>query len=170
MQELALSIVVMGVSGCGKSTVAAALAHKLELPFLDADDFHPVGNRIKMSSGIPLTDEDRLPWLEILVKQMSGHAVQRGSVLACSALKSRYRSVLNRAKGRLVYVYLQGDINLIRSRMKQREHFMPESLLQSQFDALEEPLPGEAIILPITMSVEEITQAVLRAISDLKSE
>ncbi len=133
-------VIVMGVAGCGKTTVAKHLAHCLDAGFFDGDDLHPKSNIEKMSSGIPLTDKDRFPWLE----RLRDHAIEKtrehqSYIIACSALKRRYRDVLNQA-GRVFYVYLDGSRELIRSRMHQRTgHFMPETLLHSQFEALEDP-------------------------------
>ena len=133
-------VVVMGVSGCGKSTVAAAIAKLLNGHFKDGDELHPEANIKKMESGIPLNDGDREPWLFDLVTYAREKATQHGlCVIACSALKQRYRDILNKA-GNVVYIYLDGSFELIASRMHARKgHFMPEALLTSQFDALEDP-------------------------------
>ena len=132
-------IVVMGVSGSGKSTIAELLSKELTFPYYDADDFHPQQNLVKMKSGQALTDEDRYPWLDILAKKMLEITP---IVIACSALKESYRSHLISAvtpKG-ISWVYLKGTKEVILERMKAREHFMPINLLDSQFEALEEPL------------------------------
>jgi gluconokinase len=160
--------IVMGVSGCGKSTVGALLAARLRWEFEDADWFHPTSNIDKMHNGIGLTDEDRWPWLDAVAawidktRRSGGHGV-----IACSALKRRYRDVLigNRADVRLVY--LKGDETLIARRLATRhEHFMPQSLLHSQFDALEEPGPDEN---PVVVSIEpqprEIVARILSALN-----
>lgn len=133
-------IVVMGVSGCGKSTVAWHIADQLGAHFKDGDELHPRSNIDKMASGQPLSDEDRQPWLEDVARYARQHAQQHHiCVIACSALKQAYRQTLNTA-GRVVYVFLQGSRSLIASRMHRREgHFMPEKLLDSQFAALEDP-------------------------------
>lgn len=130
-------VVVMGVTGCGKSTVGAKLARRLGCEFLDGDDFHPPGNVDKMRAGTPLTDADRLPWLELLNAKLK----QKGdAVLACSALKQAYRDVLSRGIPDFRLVHLAGDIELIRSRLASRQHrYMPASLLESQFATLEPP-------------------------------
>jgi gluconokinase len=146
-------LVVMGVSGSGKSTIGNMLALKLNWEYEDGDWFHPARNIDKMHAGIPLTDEDRAPWL-ISIADFIDRARNAGThaVVACSALKRRYRTVIigNRPDVRLVY--LKGDIDLIARRIATRhEHFMPQSLLQSQFDALEEPGPDEN---PIVVSIE----------------
>ena len=146
-------IVVMGVSGSGKSTVGALLAGRLHWEFEDADWFHPPANVEKMHQGIPLTDEDRRPWLLAIAdwiddtRRAGGHAV-----VACSALRRPYRDVLIDRRSDVRLVYLKGDASLIARRIATRhEHFMPASLLESQFEALEEPGPDER---PISVSIE----------------
>jgi len=146
-------LVVMGVSGSGKSTIGTQLALRLRWDFEDGDWFHPARNIDKMQAGIPLTDEDRAPWL-IAIADFIDRARYAGTrtVVACSALKRRYRAVIigNRPDVRLVY--LKGDMELIARRIAARhEHFMPPRLLQSQFEALEEPGPDEN---PIVVSIE----------------
>lgn len=134
-------VVVMGVCGCGKSTVGAALAHGLQWPFLDADDFHPAANVAKMSAGLPLSDDDRWPWLDRIAAELAG-ILARGdhAVLACSALKQAYRDRLARA-GDVRFVHLAGDYDTIASRLASRRHrYMPSTLLASQFEALEPPM------------------------------
>lgn len=129
-------VVVMGVSGSGKSTVGALLAKRLSVEFLDADEFHPPENVAKMAAGVPLTDADRKPWLE----RLNGELRQRkNAVLACSALKESYRRAL--AQGiDCRFVHLRGSIELIRTRMETRRHrYMPAALLDSQFATLEPP-------------------------------
>lgn len=129
-------VVVMGVSGCGKSTVGALLAQALGAEFLDADEFHPAENVAKMAAGVPLTDADRKPWLDRLNAEL---AKRKNAVLACSALKESYRAIL--AAGiDCRFVHLRGPIELVRARMENRSHrYMPASLLESQFAALEPP-------------------------------
>ncbi len=156
MKQKAPIIVIMGVSGCGKSTVGKALASKLKIPFFDADDFHPTSNRLKMESGIPLTDEDRLPWLQTLSNLISEHAESTGVVLACSALKKSYREELIGSNNRIEFVYLKGEYQLIADRMLKRNHFMPKSLLESQFETLEEP--DDAITIDIELDVISILE------------
>lgn len=133
-------LVVMGVSGSGKTTVGEGLAKKLGVPFYDADDFHPASNVEKMSSGVPLTDADREPWLKILSQKLaSGEA----AVLACSALKESYRQLLNEGSQKIQWVYLKGSKDVIRERMQERKgHYMKASMLDSQFATLEEPEYG----------------------------
>ena len=135
-------IVVMGVAGCGKSSVGTALAEKLEKPFIDADDYHPPANVAKMSRGIPLTDQDRWPWLDNLGAALRAHADSTGGVVAaCSALRRSYRERLVTAAGEpILFVFLHGTQELIAQRMAARTgHFMPTGLLDSQFATLEAP-------------------------------
>lgn len=137
----------MGVSGCGKSTVGATLARRLGVPFLDGDDFHPEANRRKMAGGTPLTDADRRPWLDRLGGLLEAHP--EGCVLACSALKKAYRNRLRR-HAPLVFVHLQGDVEVLRERLARRaregRHFMPPELLGSQLAGLESPVGEEGVI------------------------
>jgi gluconokinase len=144
-------VIVMGVSGSGKSTIGARLAGRLGFPFLDADDFHPPANVAKMSAGIPLGDEDRRPWLELVNSKLKQH---KEAVLACSALKQSYREILVRDVPDPVLVFLKGGIGLIRSRLESRKHrYMPATLLQSQFDVLEPP--ARALEIDVERSVED---------------
>jgi gluconokinase len=155
------SIVVMGVSGCGKSTIAAALALALGQAFFDADGFHPPANVEKMRNGQALTDTDRWPWLAALNQKLRAQE-QEGSpsVLACSALKQIYRDALSKDLPQLVFVHLQGSLELIAKRMAARQHeYMPASLLQSQFATLE--TPTDAITVSIDQPVEQIVAAIL---------
>lgn len=135
-------IVVMGVAGCGKSTVAQALADRLGLPMIEGDALHPPANVAAMSAGRPLTDADRWPWLDAVGAALA--AAPGGAVATCSALKRRYRDRLRAEAGDVLFVHLTGDRDLIAIRMSAREgHFMPLSLLDSQFAALEPPGPDE---------------------------
>jgi len=156
------AVVLMGVAGAGKSTVGEALAARLGCDFRDADSFHPPANVAKMSSGVPLTDEDRWPWLAAIAAWIGERrASGRLGVVTCSALKRRYRDVLLRG-GQVRLVYLKGDMPLIARRLAARRgHFMPPALLQSQFDALEEPAADEA---PITVSVEGTPEEIVTRI------
>src|SRR5690606_6477920 len=129
-------IIVFGVTGCGKSTVGERLARELNLPFYDADKFHPEANVEKMALGIPLTDEDRWPWLDILAAKLKEWDRQKGAVLACSALNERYRRVLQSVPT-IHWVLLEGTRELIRERLESRVgHFMNPALLESQFATL----------------------------------
>ncbi len=151
-----LAVVVMGVSGCGKSSVGQALAQRLGARFLDADDFHPPTNVAKMRSGVPLDDTDRAPWLERLNTVLrETRAAGEPVVLACSALRRRYRDALAAGLDGLRFVHLDGPFDLIASRLAGRRHrYMPASLLRSQFDALEPP--DDAIVLSIDRDVGDI--------------
>jgi gluconokinase len=140
-------VIVMGVSGVGKTTIGAPLAKRLGWQFLDADDFHPPANVAKMAAGTPLQDVDRWPWLDRLNDQLRGHE-RRGQsvVLACSALKEAYRQRLTAGVERFEIVFLHGPLELIRNRLAQRQHrYMPPSLLESQYAALEPPAKATAI-------------------------
>jgi carbohydrate kinase (thermoresistant glucokinase family) len=132
-------LVVMGVSGSGKSTIGALLAQRLGVAFLDADEFHPPANVAKMASGTPLTDEDRWPWLALLNEKLKAQKTT-GAVLACSALKQAYRDALARDLADCRFVHLRGSRELIGARLAARQHrYMPASLLESQFATLEAP-------------------------------
>jgi gluconokinase len=136
-----LVLVVMGVSGCGKSTVAALLAGQLDWPFEEGDSLHPQANVDKMAAGHPLTDEDRWPWLEKVARWAEQRLEAGGDgVITCSCLKRPYRNLVNRRGSGIEFVYLAGSKELILARLAARRgHFMPPSLIDSQFDALEEP-------------------------------
>ena len=158
-------IIVMGVSGCGKSSVGKLLAEKLGWDFYDADDFHPPVNVKKMADGIPLDDSDRAPWLALLHELISSSLKQnQPGVLACSALKERYRQQLMEGNENIQLVYLKGSYELIWSRMStRREHYMQPEMLQSQFDALEEPV--NALTMDISGPVDDISLKVLEQIN-----
>lgn len=152
-------IVIMGVSGSGKSTIAKQLAKSNGLAYYDADDFHPVSNIKKMQMGISLTDEDRQPWLETLASQISRWKELGGAVLACSALKESYRKTIQMTSD-CSWIYLQISESLVRERFKKRkDHFMPSELIHSQFITLEEPAYGMYIDArkPVNEIIEEIT-------------
>lgn len=157
----------MGVSGCGKTTVGQALAERLGYVFYDGDDFHPPENVAKMANGIPLDDTDRTPWLARLHDLLHQHlARDEGVVLACSALKRRYREQLKAGDSRVLFVHLHGDFDLIWERMQSRpQHYMKASMLQSQFDALEPPTLDEAIIISVTKDITAILSLVVQRIS-----
>jgi gluconokinase len=162
-------VVVMGVSGSGKTTVAAMLAGRLHWPFVESDDLHSPANIAKMHSGIPLDDDDRLPWLQAIAKEIDRwRAERRYGVIACSALKRRYRDIIIGERPDVQLVYLCGDRSLIAKRLAARQgHFMPKQLLENQFETLEEPAPEERAITiwvgrPPSMLVDEIVAA-LRA-------
>jgi gluconokinase len=159
-------LVVMGVSGSGKTTVAALLAGRLRWPFEDGDDFHPPANVEKMHGGVPLTDEDCWPWLDAIAAWIDGtrRAGGRG-VVACSALKRRYRDVLLGGRPDVRLVYVPGDRTLLARRLAARYgHLMPAGLLASQSDALEEPGPDED---PVVVSVEPRPREIVARILSL---
>lgn len=159
--------IVMGVSGSGKSTVGKLLAERLGLPFYDADDFHPTSNVKKMSSGQPLNDEDRKPWLLTLSNHIQDWNSKKGAVLACSALKQSYRDLLKSKSPDVHFIYLKGSRDLILQRMKiRRNHYMPPELLDSQFETLEEP--AKAIIAPIDRAPEAIVNQVHKSMRDIE--
>ncbi|QDZ13216.1 gluconokinase [Devosia ginsengisoli] len=164
----------MGVSSSGKSTVGQSIARRLHVPFLDGDGYHPEANVEKMRAGIPLNDEDRWPWLERLATALHEAADRKGaSVGACSALKRAYRDFLVEKAGEpITFVYLDGSRDVIGERMARRHHeYMPASLLDSQFATLEIPDPETENVLavPVTDSVEKITQTVTKALDHLKT-
>ena len=158
-------VVIMGVSGCGKTTIASLLADRIpNATFLEGDSFHPPANKEKMGAGIPLTDEDRWLWYEAL-NAAAREAIASGStpVLACSALKESYRKVLFRGFDTYRLVFLEGSFELIKARMDEREHeYMTSTLLESQFATLEEPEAGETVLtVSIENPPEEIVGTVL---------
>lgn len=154
-------MVVMGVSGCGKSSVGLELAKRLGARFIDGDDLHPAENKAKMAAGIPLNDDDRWPWLD-LVGQALADEVSGGTIVACSALKRGYRERILAAAPGTVFVHLTGSRDLLWQRMSSRpNHFMPVSLLDSQLATLEqldpdEPGAGFDIAQPVAQIVEEV--------------
>ena len=155
----------MGVSGCGKTTVGRALAEGLDATFIDADDFHPAANVEKMRAGTPLNDEDRTPWLatlnrELRERSLSGERV----VLACSALKIRYREAIGAQLSNVDWIFLDGSFEAIAERVRARaNHYMPESLLRSQFEALERP--DNAICISVELTTVEQAEAALSSLA-----
>ena len=146
-------VVLMGVAGSGKTRVGRALAESLGWPFHDADDFHPPANVARMAAGIPLTDDDRWPWLDRIVDALRQIGADGGNaVLACSALRQIYRDRIARA-GNVRFVYLKGDLATIAARLAVRSHkYMPASLLPSQFATLEEP--ADALVVDICADIQ----------------
>lgn len=160
-------VVVMGVAGCGKSTVGMALAEHLGWTFAEGDEFHPASNVATMRAGRPLTDDDRRPWLDAIVAWTAGEdALGRNTVVSCSALRRRYRDRLRAAPGRTVFVHLDLDRATLSRRMASRTgHFMPSSLLASQLDTLEALDPGEnGIVLEAGGDVTGLVHAVATAL------
>lgn len=168
---MALVVVMMGVSGSGKTTIARGVAGRLGWDVLEGDAYHPPVNVEKMSHGIPLDDSDRLPWLHAIAAAIDAElAAGRSSIVACSALKRGYRDILIGARRNVALVYLKGAPDLLAERMKRRTgHFMPPSLLASQLATLEEPGPDEApIVVSVAPPPEEIVDRVLLAMQERK--
>lgn len=162
-------IVLMGVAGCGKSAVGAALAARIGATYLDGDDLHPQENIDKMRRGEALTDEDRWPWLTLVGRKLA--APDGILVLGCSALKRRYRDHIRKEAGApVLFVHLAGSRDLIADRMKSRTgHFMPASLIDSQFAALEPPAPDEiAMTVDIDRPVEQIVDDIARHLEEAR--
>lgn len=152
-------VIVTGVSGTGKSTLGALIAERLRLPFFDADQFHPEANIAKMSVGLPLTDEDRIPWLQAMADQLVESEKSGGAVLTCSALKNVYREKLAVSEN-VRWIHLTGDRDLIWERMSARQnHFMKAGMLDSQIAIWEKPLTG--YLLDITGTPEQLLEASL---------
>jgi gluconokinase len=157
-------IIVMGVAGSGKTTIASLLARELNWNFYDADDFHSESNRVKMSQNIPLTDEDRAGWLYSL-QELIGRNIEheKSIVLACSALKNSYRDLLM-INEQIKFVYLQGTYEQIKARLRQRtDHYMSAEMLASQFDILEEP--QNALTIKVTQTPQEIISIIKKGFS-----
>nr|WP_258068609.1 gluconokinase [Arthrobacter sp. N199823] len=156
-------IVVMGVSGCGKTTIGPLVAHELGLPFTDGDSLHPVSNIAKMAAGTPLNDDDRAPWLEIVGQELAASA--NGLVVACSALKRSYRDTIRAKAPDAVFLHLDGSREVLGSRLEGRSgHFMPTALLDSQLATLE-PLEADerAVVIDISAPVPAlVSDAVVR--------
>ena len=154
-------LIVMGVAGSGKTVVGQALAARLGWDFYDADDFHPAENVARMKSGIPLDDESRVPWLAVLHDLISARLMEKKpGVLACSALKERYRQPLLEGNPGVQMIYLKGSYELILSRLQARSgHYMKPDMLRSQFDTLEEP--STALTVDVTPPVNEIVSAIV---------
>ena len=160
-------LVLMGVAGCGKTTAADDLHRALGLPVAEADEFHPAANVAKMSRGVPLTDEDRWPWLEALRDWMSARAAEGvGTIVTCSALKRSYRDLLASAAGRVFFIHLVARTDELRERMTHREgHFMPSSLLPSQLADLEPLADDEDGVTVVSRATPEQTlDAILAAL------
>lgn len=156
--EMGSPVVVMGVSGSGKSTVGAALAQRLRVPFADADDFHPPANIAKMTAGRPLDDADRYPWLEAIGEWLAAHP--DGGVMSCSALKLRYRDQLRRHCPTVEFLHLSGAPDVIGRRQASRPgHFMPATLLASQFATLEPLTAGErGVTIDVGQNIDSVIE------------
>ena len=161
---MARFIILMGVSGSGKTVIGKALAPKLNAEFIDGDNLHSQRNVDKMAAGIPLTDEDRLDWLNLIAKVGHDHATHGTTcIIACSALKKKYRDNLRSNNPAMKFIYLKGSYDLIYSRIAKRSHqYMPASLLKSQFDTLEEPQNDEHDVF-----VASIDQEISGIVSDV---
>jgi len=158
-------LIIMGVAGAGKTTVGRVLARKLGWNFYDADDFHPKENMEKINKGIPLTDEDRLPWLLAIRDFIEG--MNEPAVIACSALKETYREMLEESGGDIRFIYLAGSAELIKDRLRGRKgHFAGAPILESQLSVLEEP--EDALREDIGQDPESIAEDIIRKL-DLKS-
>jgi gluconokinase len=159
-------VTVMGVSGSGKTTVGAALAQRLRVPFEDADDLHPPANVAKMSAGVPLEDLDRLPWLRTMSLWLADHTAT-GAVISCSALKHWYRTILRESAPTQVFVHLDGSPEVVARRVAGRPgHFMPASLVDSQFATLEPLRPGErGVTLPFDLPVDTLVARAAAAVT-----
>ena len=163
-------MVLMGVSGSGKTAVGTALAERLGIRYLDGDNFHPASNVAKMSRGQPLTDADRWPWLTQIGRQLA--AAMSPTIIGCSALKRAYRShIAHEAGAPVLFIYLAGSREVIEARMKARKgHFMPAALLTSQFATLEPPGPDEnAITIDIDQPVEGVVDAIIAKLGELRT-
>lgn len=162
--QKAKAIVVMGVCGCGKSSVGIDLAKRLQAPFVDADDLHPAANIAKMSQSVPLDDTDRWPWLDIVGSELAAKVAEfGGAVVACSALRRAYRErITAAAKQPVLFVHLAGSFELISDRLHARGgHFMPPALLKSQFETLEIPAESEmALTVDIELGVDQIVDLI----------
>jgi gluconokinase len=159
-------VLIMGVSGSGKTTAGEHLAERLRCPFAEGDDFHPPENLAKMQGGTPLDDSDRWPWLIEISEQIDTYIARKQRlVVACSALKAKYREILIGDRENTHLVYLQGSQTLIRERMEARSHFMPPALLKSQFAALEEPTDTEQPIrVDIRHAPNDCATLIMRAL------
>ncbi|MEU9104292.1 gluconokinase [Streptomyces xanthophaeus] len=164
-------IVVMGVAGTGKTTVGRLLAEALGIPYAEGDAFHPAANVAKMSAGTPLDDADRWPWLDAIGAWIRNRGAARGAVVSASALKRAYRDRLRAAAPRTVFVHLAGERPLIEERMAARKgHFMPTTLLDSQFATLEPLQEDESgVVVDVSGSPQEITERALAALRGLRT-
>jgi len=166
---MSIPIVVMGVSGCGKSTLAKALANRLDRTFIEGDHCHPAANIAKMAAGVPLTDDDRRPFLEKVSAALL--AAESGGVASCSALRRCYRDLIRMRCGQVLFVLPILAYGELVARMLSRAHFMPVSLLESQLETLERPTPDEfAVLIDGLMDTSSQVRAVLSAVPDLEMD
>lgn len=161
-------VVVMGVSGAGKSTIGTLVADALNFTFLDADSLHPLSNIRKMAAGTPLNDEDRWPWLELVGHELAT-AKSRGMVVACSALKRRYRDAIRKQAPDTIFLHLDGSLEVLSSRLEGRSgHFMPPTLLESQLAALEPMAADEsAVVVDVSATMTEILDRAVAGIREI---
>lgn len=166
-------MVIMGVSGSGKSTVGELLGHQMGVPFIDGDDLHPAANKEKMRTGIPLDDDDRRPWLQEIGRTLQSRQQDgQGVIVACSALKRRYRDLLREHAPEVVFLHLRGSADTLAARMAARNHeFMPATLLASQLAALE-PLDADErhVLLDVRQSPAELADQAAAALEGLAVE
>lgn len=157
-------IIIFGVSGSGKTTIGQKLSNRLGIPFHDADDFHPESNIKKMESGVPLTDDDRNPWLQTLAQKIPQWKKDGGVILACSALRESYRRLLTSEQAADHWVLLDGSFELIEQRLNERSHhFMDPDLLQSQFDTIE--IPDYCTRIDIEQSPDAVTREIIQKLN-----
>ncbi|WP_377371786.1 gluconokinase [Polaromonas jejuensis] len=169
---MSCKVVVMGVSGCGKSSVGQQLAQRLGVDFLEGDDLHPAQNVARMAAGVALTDADRQGWLETLAGRLAAAGAQgHGIVVSCSALKRSYRDILRSGAPDLRLIHLHGDYDLLATRMAARaDHYMPTSLLDSQFATLEPPGPEEnALTLDVAQTPDSIVNTIVARLTNRTS-
>jgi len=173
-KQIGYIFIIMGVSSTGKSTIGEGLAKRINAKFIDGDDLHPKANILKMSSGLSLDDQDRMPWLErIRDAAFSIEKKNEPGVIVCSALKKKYRQQICDGNKNITFLHLHGDFSLVRERMKDRKgHFMPVELLKNQFDTLETPKEdeGNVIRIEITGSQEEVINRCVRAALEVRSK
>jgi carbohydrate kinase (thermoresistant glucokinase family) len=162
-------IYIMGVAASGKTTVGELLSVKMDIPFFDADDFHSAANKEKMTAGIPLNDEDRKGWLQKLNALALVQAELKGGIIACSALKDKYRDILQKGIVNIEWIFLQATYDMIYERMKKRTgHYMPSVLLTSQFESLE--IPVNAFTVSINKKPEEISEIIFRYLEERQKD
>ena len=157
-------VIAMGVCGTGKTLIGELLSEQLGCEFIDGDTYHSTANKSKMSQGIPLTDEDRFPWLQTIRKAIENkQKLGQTAVFTCSSLKQSYRDILSGADKNVQFVYLKGSYHLLKQRLAERkDHFFDPALLQTQLDTLEEPNPNEAIFIDIRLTPTQIVDQIIQ--------